>query len=121
MDTVSSADAQPGHVLCRIEDIPDGGATAVDAPLSDGEGSVILLRRGDRVHAYLNVCPHAGRRLDYAPGRFLLRNGVLICAAHGASFNDSDGLCIDGPCRGEHLRVVAVQLDSGDVRLAPLT
>jgi nitrite reductase/ring-hydroxylating ferredoxin subunit len=118
MDRVTFADAPSGRVLCRLEDIPDGGATAVDAALIDGQDSVILLRRGEQVQAYLNVCPHAGRRLDYAPGRFLLKHDTLICAVHGATFNQRDGRCIAGPCRGEHLRDVPVRTDGVDVFLA---
>ena len=112
MDTVT-----PVQPLCRLDDIPDGDTTAVDAVLTDGEKSLILLRRGEQVHGYLNVCPHAGRRLDYAPGKFLLKNDTLICAVHGATFNQADGLCIAGPCRGEHLRQVPVQVEAGDVKL----
>lgn len=118
MDTSSSAELSQPPALCRLDEIPDGGATAVDADLPDGEESVILLRRGDQVHGYLNVCPHAGRRLDYAPGKFLLKNDTLICAVHGATFNQGDGLCVAGPCRGEHLRTVAVRVVEGDVELA---
>ncbi len=112
MDTTT-----PAATLCRVDDIPDGEAIAVDAMLSDGEESLIVVRRGNAVHAYLNICPHAGRRLDWAPGKFLIKNDVLICAAHGASFQAVDGLCIGGPCRGEHLRAVPVDVVDGDVRL----
>lgn len=118
MDTVTPVESSDTQALCRLDEIPDGGATAVDATLADGEESLILLRRGERVHGYLNVCPHAGRRLDYAPGKFLLKNDTLICAVHGATFNQADGLCIAGPCRGEHLRTVAVQVEAGEVTLA---
>jgi nitrite reductase/ring-hydroxylating ferredoxin subunit len=118
MDTFPPAELSQQRALCRLDDIPDGGATAVDATLADGDESLILLRRGDQVRGYLNVCPHAGRRLDYAPGKFLLKNDTLICAVHGATFNQGDGLCIAGPCRGEHLRTVAVQVGDGEVRLA---
>ena len=118
MDTVTPVESPGTAALCRLDEIPDGGATAVDATLADGEGSLILLRRGECVHGYLNVCPHAGRRLDYAPGKFLLKNDTLICAVHGATFNKADGLCIAGPCRGERLRTVAVQVEAGDVTLA---
>jgi nitrite reductase/ring-hydroxylating ferredoxin subunit len=104
--------------LCRLDEIPDGGATAVDAMLADGTESLILLRHGEQVDGYLNVCPHAGRRLDYAPGKFLLKNDTLICAVHGATFNQADGLCVAGPCRGEHLRAVDVRVLDGMVRLA---
>ncbi|HEY1588410.1 MAG TPA: Rieske 2Fe-2S domain-containing protein [Rhodanobacter sp.] len=112
MDTVSQV--QP---LCELDEIPDGGATAVDALLPDGAESLILLRRGAGVRGYLNVCPHAGRRLDYAPGKFLLKNDTLICAVHGATFNQIDGLCIAGPCRGEHLHEVPVRVEDGAVHL----
>ncbi|MGY3039973.1 nitrite reductase/ring-hydroxylating ferredoxin subunit [Rhodanobacter sp. TND4EL1] len=118
MDTSNPAELSQPVALCRLDDIPDGGATAVDATLSDGEESVILLRHGDQVRGYLNVCPHAGRRLDYAPGKFLLKNDTLICAVHGATFNQGSGLCVAGPCRGEHLRSVTVQVNAGDVILA---
>ena len=47
----------------------------------DGEPeSLILHRQGDLVRAWLNICPHAGRRLDYAPGQFLKsKDGLLVC------------------------------------------
>ena len=122
MDTMTSADSPSegpvsGLALCRLDEIPDGGATAIDAMLADGEESVILLRHGEQVQAYLNICPHTARRLDYAPGKFLLKNDTLICAVHGATFNQTDGLCVAGPCRGEHLRAVAVRVEDGEIHL----
>lgn len=104
--------------LCRLDDIPDGEATAVDVLLADGEESVIVLRQGTEARAWLNVCPHAGRRLDWAPGKFLVTRGTLVCAAHGASFRTDDGQCVGGPCRGEHLRAVPVRVKDGEVYLA---
>ncbi len=110
MDTVIALESsQPGR-LCRLDVIPDGGATAVDATLADGDQSLILLRDGEQVSAYLNICPHAGNRLDYAPGKFLLKHDTVICAVHGAVFNQADGLCTGGPCRGQHLRAVPVRV-----------
>lgn len=77
----------------------------------DGElQSVILLRQGEQLRAWLNICPHAGRRLDYAPGRFLVDQGRLVCAAHGASFELGQGLCVAGPCKGASLVPVTVLL-----------
>jgi nitrite reductase/ring-hydroxylating ferredoxin subunit len=118
MDTVTSA-AQPfEQALCALNDVGDGGAFAVDATLADGEENLILLRRGEQVCAFLNVCPHAGRPLDYAPGQFLLSKGLLICAVHGASFDQTNGLCVGGPCKGESLRSVAVRVYAGEIFLA---
>jgi nitrite reductase/ring-hydroxylating ferredoxin subunit len=107
----------PAPPLCRLQDIADGGAVAVEARLEDGDESLIVLRRGARARAYRNVCPHAGRRLDWAPGRFLFDDGVLVCAVHGAGFAVDSGLCIGGPCRGEHLSAVPVAVVDGTVVL----
>jgi nitrite reductase/ring-hydroxylating ferredoxin subunit len=104
--------------LCRIDAIPDGAAIAVDVVLADGEESLIVFRQGETVRAWRNVCPHAGRRLDWAPGKFLISRGTLICAVHGASFRTEDGGCIGGPCRGEHLRSIAVMARDGGLFLA---
>jgi nitrite reductase/ring-hydroxylating ferredoxin subunit len=103
--------------LCRLEDIPDGGAIAVDVASSTGGFSLILLRRGERVFAYHNECPHAGRRLDWAPGRFLIDAGLLICAAHGASFVVESGRCHSGPCQGGGLVAVPVNVIDGAIAL----
>lgn len=112
MDTVS-----PTSLLCRLDEIPAGGATAVEDVATAGGESVIVARQGDEVRAWLNICPHAGRRLDYAPGMFLLDDELLICAVHGASFDRTDGVCVAGPCRGEHLRAVAVEVRGDEVWL----
>jgi nitrite reductase/ring-hydroxylating ferredoxin subunit len=103
-----------------LDAIDDGGFVAVDA-LVDGETeSLILHREGDRVRAWLNICPHAGRRLDWAPGQFLKsRDGLLVCAVHGASFELQGGGCVAGPCRGDHLRAVRVSVVDGRILLDP--
>ena len=92
--------------------------TEAAATLADGPASLLLMRAGDSVRAFHNVCPHAGRPLNWAPGRFLIEHGLLICAAHGASFRIPDGQCVLGPCRGQQLAEVAVQVVDGEVRLA---
>jgi nitrite reductase/ring-hydroxylating ferredoxin subunit len=119
MDTVTPVESSQQQKLCPLAEIPDGGATARDAMLPDGAESVILLRQGGEVRGYLNTCPHAGNRLDYAPGKFLLKKDTLICAVHGAVFNQDDGLCTGGPCRGQHLRAVPLRVVDGTICLDP--
>jgi nitrite reductase/ring-hydroxylating ferredoxin subunit len=70
------------------------------------------------VKAFLNICPHAGRRLDWAPGQFLIDRGLLVCAVHGASFDPLSGECVAGPCRGASLRAVPTEIRDAQVRLA---
>jgi nitrite reductase/ring-hydroxylating ferredoxin subunit len=103
--------------LCRLDDIPDGDAIAAKVDDATGGFELILLRRGEHVFAYHNECPHAGRNLDYAPGRFLVRDNRLICAAHGATFAVDSGACLGGPCRSGLAGMPVVVVD-GYVRLA---
>ena len=106
--------------LAELAQIEDDGFLEVEAGLEGDAESVILHRSGDVVRAWLNVCPHAGRRLDWAPGKFLrTRDGQLVCAVHGATFELAQGECIAGPCRGASLRAVAVEVREGAVWLAP--
>ena len=73
--------------LIRLAQLPPEGMSEIELPVEGELQSIVLRRQGDVVQAWLNICPHAGRRLDYAPGKFLLDQGRLVCAAHGASFN----------------------------------
>ena len=104
--------------LLALERLQDGAFAEVEAVLDGDAESLILYRDGDHVRAWLNICPHAGRRLDWAPGQFLKsRDGHLVCAAHGASFELASGECVAGPCRGESLRAVDVSVRDGAVWL----
>lgn len=113
------ADQDVAKPLASLDDLPDGGLLEVEAEVGGTAESLILHRDGDSVRAWLNICPHAGRRLDWAPGKFLQsKDGLLVCAAHGASFELREGACVAGPCRGDALLMVAVEVADGGVRIA---
>ena len=114
---MGSLNAEP---LLSLEALADGALAEAGAVLGGDAESLILYRQGGEVRAWLNVCPHAGRRLDWAPGKFMhSREGLLVCAVHGASFELEGGLCVAGPCRGDALRPVAVEVRDGQVWLVP--
>lgn len=102
MESVSSS-------LIPLAEWPPEGLSEREVVFEGAPQSLILHRDGSRLRGWLNICPHAGRRLDYAPGQFLLSKGLLVCAAHGASFEMPGGLCVAGPCRGQSLREVELQ------------
>lgn len=103
--------------LAMVSELPDGGATEVAHPQEPLQ-SLILLRDGARVRAYVNVCPHAGRALSWAPGQFLITpQGRLVCAAHGAAFDPESGVCVSGPCLGASLTAVPIDIRAGEVYL----
>lgn len=115
----AEAGASAAQPLISLERIAVGGFAEAEATLDGDAESLLLYRDGDAVRAWLNICPHAGRRLDWAPGQFLkTKDGLLVCAAHGASFELTGGECVAGPCRGEALRAIAVVVRDGAVWLA---
>lgn len=117
MTTVADSDAIAP--LARLEQIEDGGFLELEAVVDGDAESLILHRDGSAARAWLNVCPHAGRRLDWAPGKFLRnKQGHLVCAVHGATFELAAGECVAGPCRGALLRAVPVDVRDGAVWLA---
>ncbi|HBK47718.1 MAG TPA: ferredoxin [Xanthomonadaceae bacterium] len=105
--------------IARLEQIPQEGFLEVEAEFEGAPESLVLYRDAAGVRGWLNICPHAGRRLDWAPGQFLKsREGQLVCAVHGAAFDLRDGLCVAGPCRGEALRAVGLRVEDDAVLLA---
>ena len=99
--------------LIHLAAWPPEGLSEIEVEHAGERQSLILRRRGENLQAWLNVCPHAGRRLDWAPGRFLVDQGRLVCAAHGASFELEHGECVAGPCRGASLVAVPVAVAAG--------
>jgi nitrite reductase/ring-hydroxylating ferredoxin subunit len=101
-----------GSGVCRVADIPDGGARVVDSAVAGVP--VIIVRRGEAVWAYVNRCPHFSVPLDFEPGEISCYRGqVLMCAHHSALFRFEDGHCIDGPCTGSALDPVGVTVEAG--------
>jgi len=117
-ETVDTSSTSQRPALIALDSIADGGLVETEVTLDGDAESLILHREGDAVRAWLNICPHAGRRLDWAPGQFLKsKEGLLVCAVHGASFELQRGDCVAGPCRGEALRAVSVEVRDGLVWL----
>jgi nitrite reductase/ring-hydroxylating ferredoxin subunit len=110
-------DQIPGRLraLCRLEALPDGTSKAFP-PAAGGFAGLFAVRQGDAVHVYVNSCPHLGVPLDWMPDRFLSADGSrIICATHGAEFRIADGVCLQGPCRGDVLEPVSIQIKGGTV------
>ena len=109
----------PGTVLCRLDELPNPGGrgfTFGDLPHPFG---MFVVRQGDAVFAYANDCPHTHSPLDWVPDQFLDYSRTHIqCATHGAKFRIQDGYCLSGPCKGEALTPISVQILDGEVVVA---
>jgi nitrite reductase/ring-hydroxylating ferredoxin subunit len=117
--SLNDADAaRPATVVAVLAELPEREPLAIEVELDGSLESLIVYRDGDHVRVWLNICPHAGRRLDWAPGKFLTtKDGQLVCAAHGATFELQRGECVAGPCRGDGLRQVEVEVVGGEARV----
>lgn len=114
----SGAMKSVSRMLIARDELPNRQIVAVNADIDGESESILLYRDDDEIQAWLNICPHAGRRLDYAPGKFLMQDGDLVCAAHGATFSLDNGECVAGPCRGASLKAVPLRYVEGQVCLA---
>lgn len=80
--------------------------------------SVIIAHWHGQYHAYRNSCPHRGIRLEWQPHQFLdPERQFLQCATHGALFRIEDGSCIAGPCPGERLEAVQLEITTDAIYL----
>lgn len=104
------------RLLCRFDDLPDGRSRGFD-PLGEGRDTMFIVRRGAAIYAYRNACPHYDRaRMAWKKNEFL--NGDrsrIMCAAHGAEFTIEEGECTIGPCLGQRLTPVRVELRGTEV------
>ena len=71
---------------------------------------ILLLRVGEKVHAFDNACPHEGNPL--VEGEVL--GDVLECAYHGWRFDLATGACLAGD---EPARRYEVELEGGELRI----
>ncbi len=105
-----------GTLLTHLDGLPiHGGKELV---FRDGTLVLRLLvqRLGDSAVVYENRCPHAGTPLNMFDDKFLDITGKrLLCRTHGALFDIEDGKCLRGPCKGDHLRAVAVEVRDGAI------
>ena len=114
-------------VICPANAIERGGAKpfSLSRVNEDGEGRpfpiVVIRTDRDDYFAYVNQCPHNRVWLNIGDGGFFSEDrSTLECGRHQAKFDIESGLCIEGPCEGDHLKPIALAVIDGDVCLCGL-
>lgn len=108
--------AMERRVICRIDDIEDGGSGKKSVTVKGEDYHVMVIRQGGKAFVYYNSCPHIGAPLDYTPGKFMAPDGQhIMCSNHGAMFRIHDGYGISGPCTGTTLTAVPIHIEDGVV------
>ncbi len=104
--------------LCSIDELPDPGSRGFSLELSGEVLDLVLVKRQGRLYAYRNRCPHTGVNLEWRADQFLDPSECYIqCATHGALFRPEDGLCLRGPCVGQHLQPLRLIVEDEGVYL----
>ena len=78
-----------------------------------------VARHKGKLVAYENVCRHIPLPLDYADNKFFSRDGEhFTCQTHGAIYEPSTGLCVQGPCKGDRLKPIKIEVSEGEILLS---
>ncbi|HET9239071.1 MAG TPA: Rieske 2Fe-2S domain-containing protein [Oligoflexus sp.] len=92
-----------------LKDMPEN----VIIPFSHAAEDYILIRRGDEVTAFVDLCSHQEIKLSEFGE---IQQGVLICHAHGAAFDCHDGKELCFPATSP-LQNIPTRLSAGQVEL----
>lgn len=100
--------------LCKFNELTDVDSRGFVISEFSPARNIFIVRNYDVLVAYENSCPHNLAPLDWAPDVFLSDDNEFIqCAGHGALFQIDNGECIYGPCSGQSLTTIKVQVDEG--------
>lgn len=103
--------ASDWRVVAELAQIADPGSRSFQIDTGQMPVMGFIVQRDGELFGYENVCPHAGRMLNWGPHRFLTQDqSMIMCAAHGAVFDIASGECAAGPCMGESLRRIALRV-----------
>lgn len=113
------SNTEAGIDVCALADLDDVDARGFEYEI-DQPREGFIVRRGEGLFAYRNICPHAGNRLNWKPDAFLSKKrDLILCSVHGAIFDIGTGHCVDGPCPGRSLSPLRVELEKGRVVVHP--
>ncbi len=101
------------HRLCHQNELDDPGSRGFELELDNGEELLLFLVKKDgQIYGYRNKCPHGGVNLECQPDEFLnLDKALILCSMHGAQFLIESGRCVSGPCFGDYLDSIELEID----------
>jgi nitrite reductase/ring-hydroxylating ferredoxin subunit len=105
------------RVLCRLADLTEGEARGF-GPFDGSRAKAFVVRKGARVYAYWDACPHYGDTpMAWRTDAYLnAARDRIVCASHGAEFEIESGRCVLGAALGKSLRPAPIEASaSGDV------
>lgn len=122
-DATPTSSESPVQRICLLDELPQGTVRSFELLRKKKSGraikwSIFVVRAAeqDALFGYVNKCPHQPVPLDWEGNPILDPSAMqLQCGKHGARFTLDDGQCVHGPCLGESLQSVALQVRDGAV------
>ncbi len=90
-------------------------------PIKQGkwESEGFLIWFEGKPYAYKNECQHLHVTLDMDDNDFFAIDGTLLCCkTHGALYQADTGYCVGGPCAGETLKKLKIEMKGDAIYLA---
>ncbi len=104
------------RVVARVGDLAPGKVKKFWLICQKYRLDAFLINDRGNFHAYVNRCRHMPTPLDFVRDEFVSDDGrFLRCYTHGALYEFGTGECVDGPCKGEFLYRLPVQVDREQV------
>ena len=110
------------NVICKVNDLEELECREIEWRRAGAHGETgFIVKKNGEIHAYVNSCPHSGAPLNWQKNQFLdIFKTHILCTIHGARFQISDGLCIEGPCVGQRLKKLNATIHNESIcRAAP--
>jgi nitrite reductase/ring-hydroxylating ferredoxin subunit len=102
------------HQVARVEELPEGRSKKFTLTVGGQQIEGFVVNYRGSFYAYLNRCCHIPMPMDWFENQFLSEDGrFIICATHGATYDPATGECVAGPCPGEYLNRLPLQIVDG--------
>ena len=102
--------------VAATSDLPDRTTLKFEFERFGGKETGILAHHDGIFVAYVNRCQHRPLPLDYDDAQFYDGDRELfVCRTHGAAYEPATGVCVMGPCAGDALESLDVDVEGDDV------
>ena len=105
-------------IIAKTSGLKDGQSKKFSYRRKGEKLEGFVLRFRGKFYAYLNRCRHVALPLDWGDDDFFTDDKkFLICRNHGAVYEPSTGLCVDGPCSGQSLERIEIEVKNGKISI----
>ena len=102
--------------VARIEELPEGCSKKFTLTVNGQQVDGFVVNYRGSFYAYVNRCCHIPMPMDWFKNHFLSEDGrFIICGTHGATYDPATGECVAGPCPGDYLERLPLQVVDGTV------